>query len=390
MTVTPYPLYENQKQLPENYWEEKNEEGYNTYVWQFKFPHDGYTTYHKVDFDGMPLNEISPVFLRFELVKVKLFDILKYIENKDEYDKGLKRNIWWIDILNYYFFNTLAHSQIEKEDGLDFQEFSSIIAPKETVNEIEKIIKEHNLTEFNDFIFFLIAKIQDVYIDEIEYYQKKKKQKEVKKFPKECETLIRIVEKYNEKDKIFPDPTNKSKKPTWCYYDKTNKTYVKCQKGSTLEKITFHFDNEKSPLSITDGLLLADIMEGTVHRITSDWEGKIIHPSDEENYLKWRKHIRSLPDILNNSLRKKNQFKKDIAKALHKFLSEQTPLQQINRSAIFIGKIFSFTYLVESEKEFTETILPTSSTYQVGSKSKITAYEKFLCQNIKDYISRAK
>lgn len=359
MIVTPYLQYKNRASLPPDYWKEKQGEEIYTYVWQFPFTKDGYTTYGDVELDGLPLDEIAsdfPDFPTFENVKLNLF-------SND--DLSVNNDLWrYRDLLNKYFEDTLTLNPLNKKLIGESIEKTVLIAPQETVNEIKKTIQEFNLIEFNDFIFFIIAKIQQVYVDKIEHLQEKESQAELKEFPKECEKLLKVVEKNSERRWNFKKLQNK--------------------KPSQLQKITFHFDNDK-PIHINNSVLLSLIIRGIVNL-----GGSIINPGDEVNFVEWKKHIRDLTSFIYSPQQEKDQFKYNIAKALSTFLSEQTSLKETNRSAIFIGKILSFAYLIESEKEFTEHILPSSTTYKVGPNSKITPYEKFLQQNIKGYISKAK
>jgi hypothetical protein len=298
MELTPYPQYKTQKELPKNYWEEKQKELKYAYVWYSKYSQEGYTSYEKVDFGGGAFDEISPDIIPFNLVKIELFPF--NWEDKNGRDKHLKKFSEFRNLLNKYFYNTLAFYPYEKQRGfLDFN-YTVLIAPKETIDEIENTIKEYKLSKFNDFVFYLIATIQKLYIDKIEYYQGKQQQKEIKKFPDEIKKLFRVIEKANERE--------------W-------HKELKNKKPSRLEKITFSFDNEKT-ITITDEVLLLDIISGIVQR-----EGRIINPHEKEDVAQWKANTQNLPKTLYSPQQEKNKFKHNIAKALHEFLTKQSKLK---------------------------------------------------------------
>jgi hypothetical protein len=272
----------------------------------------------KVDFHGATLDEIkiesdTPPS---ELVKVDLFPF-NWDDNISGRDAHIKEFSEFRNLLNKYFYNTLAFNPLEKYRGLDFN-FTVLIAPKETVNEIEKTIQEYNLCEFNDFIFYLIAIIQKLYVDKIEYYQRKEQQNEIKKFPDEIKQLLEIIEK--------------------------NET-------SRLKEIKFYFDNEKH-ISITDGMLLLDIIRGIV--LDGD---SIIYPHEKEKVFKWKERTKSLPNLIYSPYQFKDKFKYAVAQALHIFLTEQTTLKPdserktSDKQIEFIIKILQFVHIKITHKD---------------------------------------
>jgi hypothetical protein len=329
MVVTHYPQYKTQKELPENYWQEKQREGDYAYVWYFKYQQGESTFYPKVDFDGATLDEIKNEShtLPFDLVKVELFPF--DWDNKSGRDAHLKEFSKFRNLLNQYFYNTLSYDPFEKQRKfLDFN-FTVLIAPKETVEEIKQTINEYKLTKFNDFIFYLIAIIQKLYVDKIEYYQRKEPQNEIKKFPDEIKKLLRVIEKAGERD--------------W-------HKELKNINPSRLEKITFYFNNET--ITIKDGSLLLDIIYGMVRQ-----EDSIIYPHEKEKVLKWKEHTKSLPNLIYSPYQFKDKFKYAVVQALQIFLTEQTTLKPdserktSDKQIEFIIKILQFVHIKITHKD---------------------------------------
>ena len=180
MEVAPYPQYKTQKELPKNYWEEKQKESRYAYVWYSKYSQEGHTSYEKVDFDGGAFDEISPDITPFDLVKIGLFPF--NWEDKNGRDNHLKKFSQFRNLLNKYFYNTLVFYPYEKQRGfLDFN-YTVLIAPKETVDEIEKTIKAYKLTKFNDFVFYLIATIQSYTLIKLSIIKGKNNIRKLKNF----------------------------------------------------------------------------------------------------------------------------------------------------------------------------------------------------------------
>jgi hypothetical protein len=360
MQVTPHQQnpYRELREVPDSWWEERTKNTFNTYVWQHPFHevHDGieYHYYRDVDYDGLPSSKIDPKYPRFELVKISL--TIPYVTPQvGEHGNTQVRPIspLWDSYSDYFLDMLGVINQGRPEKKLDYYFFSNIILPKNIAEEIRSMIKDFDLVLFEDFMFFLIAKIQNEFVREVEYYQTKEQQEKIKKFPQECVDLVKVVEKNYERYRVSPD--YKSGKQTWSYYDEENKKYIPHSKPSTLQKIVFHFDNEK-PIAIRDELLLSNITDGIVHlrdRIFFSWQtGKRREWLDNENYLRWKAHILSLPELLYTNHRK-NQFKDSIAEALYKFLTTEAKLQ-VSQSHEVIARIFDFAWIEVKKRQHSD------------------------------------
>lgn len=74
-------------------------------------------------------------------------------------------------------------------------DLARIIIRKKTFDEIHQLIKDNNLTHVQDLIFFIIAKIGDVYISEIEFFERPEMVKQINNAGKEAEKLITVIER---------------------------------------------------------------------------------------------------------------------------------------------------------------------------------------------------
>ena len=353
MKITPYLQYKTEKELPENYWKEKQKKENYAYVWQFPYTQEAYTSYHKVDFDGETLNEISSSgFTPFELVKINLFPFPNNIDNLNIRNTHLKEFDELRKLLNKYFYDVLASNRIEKNRGLDFDDYNVLIMPKETVDQIEKTINEYNIAEVNDFVFYLIAKIQKIYVEEIQYYQKKEQQTELKKFQKECENFVKVIDFADEERTVITRWDEKNKKTIYGHFEKQNKIFTECEKPLKLKRVTFHFDNDdnknpkKATININNNLLHSQITGGMVH--VGD---KVVHHTEEEKYLDWKKYMQNLHSQIYSKQQEKNQFKHNIAKALYRFLMEELKLNS-EKSLEVIVHILKFSLIEIKQREF--------------------------------------
>ena len=111
-------------------------------------------------------------------------------------------------------------------DNLKIDIFKLII-PKEKLNEICDFIKDSALESHKDFILFLIAKIEQVYVRDVEFYDRPDERKIIKEFPNEVKKLHKVL-KLSE-----------------------NKTYEEDKNKPTLQEISFRY-NIASPIKIKD------------------------------------------------------------------------------------------------------------------------------------------
>ena len=254
------------------------------------------------------------------------------------------------ELLNKYFINIFVYGNFDKPHPLDLNEIFAIIIPKEKVDVLNKLMEVNKLNDFKDLIFYLIAQIQKFYHDHIEYYQNKKRQKEIKEFSNECKKMIEVVTKHYARKNYEKDKTS----------------------PPDLVKITFGFRRELNEnIAITDPVLLLRIM-------------KLIAPTpyDKVKYREWQKHIGSLPRKIYTNNHNKNNYKKNLAQSLLLFLKETKQFKSKNDICIFIGRVYELALLIKDEKEFLKDKLALIN-YKVGHRSKISAYDKYLLQNIK-------
>lgn len=330
MKVTPHSQYKNEKDLPENFSIDSTESN-DSYVWNFKSTKGGYTSYEPVDYFGEFLDNLDPHLPCFNLKKVELFPSGKVKEKVNKRKETDKLD----NLLNQYFYNALSVYYGDKAGGRIGFKYYSFLLPDEVIKEISNIVEKYKLKEYGDFIFLIIAKIQQLYVSEISYYQENEPQKELVKFPKETEELIKAIDDSR-------------------HYDKKSKLSDNAMPVE-LKRITFHFDNldnqnpQKYSVDIKDYLLLRHIVEGIVH--VSD---RIIRPWEKENYLGWKEYMRSLSAVIYSPLQKKNKFKYNTAKALYEFLMDEAKLNSADSLEVIV-KILKLSLIELKERESEDT-----------------------------------
>jgi hypothetical protein len=330
MKVTPYRQYNNEKDLPENYDIDSTELN-DSYVWQFISSKDGYTSYSPVNYYSEFLDNLAPHLPRFDLKKIELFPSDK--EKEVGYKKNETNKL--DDLLNQYFYDALSVYYGEKVGGRIGFKYYSFLIPAEIIEDISNIIEKYKLKEYGDFIFLIIAKIQQLYVSEISYYQEDQPQKELLKFPKETEELIKAIDDSG-------------------HYYKRSKPSDN-DKPVELKRIIFNFDNhdnqnpQKYSLEIKDYLLIRHIVEGIVHiddRIIREWE--------TESYLGWKEYMRSLSNVIYSPLHIKNKFKHNTAKALYEFFMNEVKLNSADSLEIIV-KILRLSLIELKERDSENT-----------------------------------
>ena len=86
-------------------------------------------------------------------------------------------------------------------------------------------------------------------------------------------------------------------------------------------------------------MLLLDIISGIVQR-----GGSIINPHAKEDFAQWQENTQNLPKTLYSPQQEKNKFKHNIAKELHKFLTEEPKLKSTD-SWELIAYILKFSLI---------------------------------------------
>ncbi len=252
------------------------------YVFEFQTE---FGFFHPVDDYGLERDtETEAQFPKFNLVTRKLFKR----PSRPPYDEWIKNTNRLQGLLNDYFREVFVYSQMDKLFFLDF-DITLIIIPKEDLAKLEKTIKKSKLPEFQDFIIYLAAKIQKIFIKEIEHYESKEYQKQVKNIKDECDKIIRVVDLHNQKKKYGPNAPHPPE----------------------LKKITFSFDKVKN-ISIRDPVIILRIMDA------------IVPGYNEERLNQWKGDMESLPEQIYTPNHFKNQYKIRLSKVLHKFFIEQT------------------------------------------------------------------
>lgn len=209
---------------------------------------------------------------------------------KPPYDDYIKFANNYEFLLNKYFADVLAYYQYEEETGRLKFEKTNFYLSENTFIDITKMISQFNLKDHSDFIFYLIAAIQHIYLEDIEYHERPEEIKRKKAFPKEVDTLIRILElseidyKWNwEKDGTPPD----------------------------LEKVIFKFKHHKpNSYTISDHHLISNISKG----LKEYW--------NNGSMKNWKQQLELYPNIYTEN-EKDNNFRYRIAKALHNFFIEE-------------------------------------------------------------------
>jgi hypothetical protein len=171
-----------------------------------------------------------------------------------------------------------------------------IVAPVQTINAIEQFIIKNNLVEFHDEIYFFIAKIQDIYESEYEFYEAKRSQKQVKEFKDQVQKLIQAIDLFKNKHK----------------YEDVKKNYF-----PELKQIIFDFGDKQ--FSITDPVLHLTLINPFIYQDRGET---------------WEELLTNFPKRIYGPNHFKNQFKYNCAKAICNFLINETTFRQSIDKAI--------------------------------------------------------
>lgn len=221
----------------------------------------------------------------------------------------------WCRNLAYHFFKEVFMLPDTMGSLMNEFDLARIIIRKKTFDEIESLIKENNLTHIKDLIFFIIAKIGDVYLGEVEYLERPEMTKQMNNAGKEAEKLITVI------DRVRPD-----------LHDLWNKKNL-----PKLKNITFDFPDIE-PLKIEDPLFNISIVEA----IKSDFQNRPLK--------NWRKEVRKFAEFYLDD-KEKLKYRFHVAIALHNLFShlKTFPLKQGKASSdtelLCIAKILEFGFL---------------------------------------------
>jgi hypothetical protein len=263
--------------MPEDFWQKQRERDW-THVFHFK---DKHGIFIKVDYDGRPIKNLRPDLPRFELVEVEIFKA----PDSPPYDDWMRLKGKYEYLLEKHFRPVFANKPRDEERPLGIEK-SKVVIPKERYAEFKKFIAEFGLAEHEDFILFLLCKMEETYIEDIEYDDRPEQRERIRKFPQEVENLIKALK--------LTDPHLRD--------------YEKGKMPPELEQITFHFNTE-DPIKLTDRLLLSSITDAT-RRSFNDGSRK-----------DWEKQLRGFPSVYNEN-QQPNEFRHRMCKALHNFFKD--------------------------------------------------------------------
>lgn len=264
---------ESPKISPE-FWEKQREREW-TYSFQFK---DKYGYFMPVNYEDTPFRDLSSNLPKFDLVTVEIFKS----PPEPPWDNWMKWKGEYEHYLEKYFRPVFANKPRYEGRQLDIDK-TKIILPKEKLDAFKAFITVYKLTKHEDFLLFLLAKIEETYIDDIEYYDRPEQRERIKKFPGEIDKLIEALKLTESNPRKYDDHSHPPK----------------------LEQIIFQF-NKGTPIKITDSILLSSITDATRKSF------------DDGSRKDWEKQLRSFPSIYNEN-QQPNEFRHRMCKALHNF-----------------------------------------------------------------------
>ncbi len=213
---------------------------------------------------------------KFELEKYKLFKT--DIPASDE--QLSRRNLY--NVLLNEFFAPIFKIGMRELDDLEIDIFTLVI-PKEKLKKICDFIQVCGLENHKDFVLFLIAKIEQIYVRDVEFYDRPEQRKIIKEFPNEVKKLHQVL-KISERDYSY----SKTEKPI-------------------LKQIVFHYNTIES-IKINDDSLLSNINDSTIEYYNN---------GARKN---WEKQLLSFPNVYDEN-QLPNQFRHRLCNVLHNFLN---------------------------------------------------------------------
>ena len=214
--------------------------------------------------------------------KILVYKLFKMPERPD--DNHMSHH-GWLRSLAYSFFKEVF--QLPDTMGGMMEEFdlAKIIIKKKTFDEIQQLITENSLMQIQDLIFFIIAKIGDTYINEIEFFERPEMSKQIKNAGKETEKLITVIER------VRPD-----------IHERWNRDQL-----PEISNITFDFP-DIAPIKIKDPWLNSSIVEAIKQDFTN------------RPYKNWRKEVRKFAKMYDEDI-EKLKYRFHVAIALHNFFT---------------------------------------------------------------------
>jgi len=259
---------------PEGFWEQEHFDR-RTHI--FHFLHDGH--FFEVDYEKFAFEDMRQDLPKFDLVTYPIFQAPttpasdEWITWRNSYDYYLER----------FFRPVLSRGLSDQGFPMKVDQFKFVI-PKIWLEEINGFIDEVGLGQHRDFILYLIAKIEYIYVHDIHYYDNREQWKRIRNFPAEIEKLITVLK--------HSEPAYKRKEePTKSQPD--------------LTQIVFQYDSEK-PIKISDPQLLFTILKYTRKHF------------EDGRHNDWQKQLRAYPNVYTEN-QMPNEFRHRICKALHNF-----------------------------------------------------------------------
>lgn len=214
--------------------------------------------------------------------KILVYKLFKMPERPDNNHMG---HHGWCRSLAYNFFKEVFKLPDTMGGMMNEFDLARIIIRKKTFDEIQQLIKDNNLTIVQDLIFFIIAKIGDVYTREIEYYERPEMVKQLNNAGKEAEKLITVI------DRVSPD-----------IHERWNREPL-----PELRNITFDFPDIE-PIKIEDPLFNSSLVDA----IKRDFQDRPLK--------NWRKEVRKFAAFYEDD-KEKLKYRFHVAKALHNFFT---------------------------------------------------------------------
>ncbi len=243
-----------------------------THVFHFK-DSDGY--FLKVDYDKYDFPDMRTDLPKFSLKHYHLFEHEQ--PATDEWFKKMNNcNNCFSDFFSDIFKNRMPYGITSHIDKYD------LVLPVEKFDAINSFITDSGLDSYRDFIFYLTAKIEELYIEDIEYEERPEQKKLIKNFPKEVNKLYDVLkrtERINDfNDQVLPPQ---------------------------LQKISFQY-NKGGSIKIENPLLLSSITKGTIEHFS------------EGIQKNWEKQLKGFPNVYDSN-QLPNEFRHRICKSLHNF-----------------------------------------------------------------------
>lgn len=262
-------------ELPAGFWEEQNQMR-NTCVFHFK---GGDGAHYPVNYEKFLALEENPRtdLPKFELVSHHLFDPGQSRTPDSSWAARQVYESW----LNRYFRPVLAVRQLDQAFPLKIDYFT-LVVPKDKLEKMRGFIREIGLFAHEDFVLYLIARIEDIYVRDIAYYDLPEVKTSIKQFPKEIDNLIKVLS--------YAEPSWSKERP---------------KAAPELQSISFRYKTTKA-ITVTDHMLTKIILDGTKENLS---EGRV---------KGWKKRLESFPAV-NHDNQLPNEFRGRICKALHNF-----------------------------------------------------------------------